>query len=131
MSFIITSTYSSVDIEVLKEIPPKVLVKLKQEESLDKEEKKEDLTENINEVECLGGIKDTDKDGVFDKCDTDDDGDGIVDSEDAFPLDSSESVDTDGDGVGNNSDADDDGDGFSDDEEKVRGQIPWIIQVNL
>ena len=42
---------------------------------------------------------------------TDDDGDGVADSQDAFPLDSTESVDTDGDGVGDNADSDDDGDG--------------------
>jgi len=53
----------------------------------------------------------------------DSDGDGILDAEDAFPTDSSESVDTDGDGVGDNSDvfptdpdesADSDGDGIGD-----------------
>ena len=53
----------------------------------------------------------------------DSDGDGILDSEDAFPTDSSESVDSDGDGVGDNSDvfpddptesADSDGDGIGD-----------------
>ena len=64
---------------------------------------------------------------TFNACDKDDDGDGVLDSQDAFPLDntetsdsdldgvgdnsdwapndSSESVDTDGDGVGNNADA--------------------------
>ena len=41
--------------------------------------------------------------------DTDDDGDGVEDTEDTFPLDATESVDTDNDGVGNNADADDDG----------------------
>ncbi|WP_206485604.1 M12 family metallo-peptidase [Thalassotalea sp. G2M2-11] len=45
---------------------------------------------------------------------TDSDGDGVLDSEDAFPLDASESVDTDGDGIGNNADTDDDGDGVPD-----------------
>ena len=33
--------------------------------------------------------------------DEDDDGDGYLDGEDAFPLDSTEHVDTDGDGLGN------------------------------
>ena len=46
--------------------------------------------------------------------DPDDDNDGVDDSADAFPLDSSEFADTDGDGVGNNSDEDDDGDGVLD-----------------
>ncbi len=43
--------------------------------------------------------------------DPDDDGDGVADAADAFPLDASESVDTDHDGIGNNADTDDDGDG--------------------
>ncbi len=42
------------------------------------------------------------------------DGDGVIDSSDEFPLDSTESVDTDGDGVGNNADTDDDNDGVLD-----------------
>jgi len=37
--------------------------------------------------------------------DSDDDGDGVPDSEDAFPLDPSESLDSDSDGIGDNSDA--------------------------
>ena len=46
--------------------------------------------------------------------DTDDDGDGVLDVDDAFPLDASETIDTDGDGVGNNADTDDDADGVDD-----------------
>ena len=42
------------------------------------------------------------------------DGDGIINAEDAFPDDPSESVDSDGDGIGNNADTDDDGDGALD-----------------
>ena len=57
---------------------------------------------------------DTDGDTVGNVCDLDDDNDGVVDNEDAFPLDSAESVDTDSDGVGNNADQDDDGDGVVD-----------------
>ena len=56
----------------------------------------------------------SDDDQLGDACDEDDDNDGVIDSEDAFPLDGSEAVDTDGDGVGNNTDNDDDGDGISD-----------------
>ena len=67
--------------------------------------------------------KDTDQDGKGDACDDDDDGDGITDALDAFPLDASESKDTDGDGVGDKMDAfpldanetiDTDGDGVGD-----------------
>ncbi|WP_394202111.1 collagenase [Shewanella waksmanii] len=53
----------------------------------------------------------------------DSDGDGVIDSEDAFPLDPTETKDSDGDGVGDNADAfpndatetaDSDGDGYGD-----------------
>ena len=47
----------------------------------------------------------------------DSDGDGVPDSDDAFPVDPYESLDTDGDGVGNNADSDDDGDGVADSED--------------
>ena len=60
---------------------------------------------------------DTDGDGIPNDADNDDDNDGVLDNEDAFPLDSTESVDTDGDGIGNNADTDDDGDGYADDED--------------
>ena len=50
----------------------------------------------------------------FSKKIEDTDGDGVPDSSDAFPQDSSESVDTDGDGTGNNADTDDDNDGVLD-----------------
>ena len=42
------------------------------------------------------------------------DGDGVIDSEDAFPSDPTETTDTDSDGIGNNADTDDDNDGISD-----------------
>ena len=57
---------------------------------------------------------DFDGDSTPDDTDTDDDNDGVVDGDDAFPLDATESVDTDSDGIGNNADTDDDGDGVSD-----------------
>ena len=57
---------------------------------------------------------DSDGDGVFDSDDAfpndasetmDSDGDGVGDNADAFPQDASETLDSDGDGVGNNADA--------------------------
>ena len=48
---------------------------------------------------------------------SDDDGDGVIDTEDAFPLDSTETLDSDGDGFGDNADSDDDGDGVIDSED--------------
>ena len=60
-------------------------------------------------VSVLGG----DDDGN----DSDDDGDGVVDSSDTFPLDSTEFIDTDSDGTGNNADTDDDGDGLIDEKD--------------
>ena len=54
----------------------------------------------------------------------DSDGDGVLDHEDAFPLDPTESVDTDGDGVGNNADTDDDNDGVTDAMEISLGRDP-------
>jgi len=44
----------------------------------------------------------------------DSDGDSVLDANDAFPLDNTESVDTDNDGIGNNADTDDDNDGVED-----------------
>jgi len=71
---------------------------------------------------------DFDNDGLPDDCDTacqaagiiadtDDDNDGIEDSQDAFPLDPSETLDSDSDGRGNNADTDDDNDGIEDDDD--------------
>jgi len=60
---------------------------------------------------------DTDSDGKGDVCEDDDDNDGFLDTNDAFPLDSSEWLDTDSDGVGNNADTDDDNDNYSDADE--------------
>ncbi|MDB4767639.1 gliding motility-associated C-terminal domain-containing protein, partial [Flavobacteriaceae bacterium] len=57
---------------------------------------------------------DTDGDGEGDVCDVDDDNDGCLDEEDAFPLDPSECLDIDGDGIGDNVDTDNDNDGVLD-----------------
>ena len=50
-------------------------------------------------------------------CTNDDDGDGVINGEDAFPNDSTEWADNDGDGEGDNADNDDDGDGTVDSED--------------
>ena len=47
----------------------------------------------------------TDEDGSCDYDLDDEDGDGVADSEDAFPLDPNEDTDSDGDGVGDNADS--------------------------
>ncbi|MFT5209556.1 MAG: cyclophilin family peptidyl-prolyl cis-trans isomerase [Flavobacterium sp.] len=59
-------------------------------------------------------LVDTDNDGTDDTIDTDDDNDTILDVDDAFPLDATETLDTDSDGTGNNADTDDDNDGILD-----------------
>ncbi|MFD2176104.1 M64 family metallopeptidase [Veronia pacifica] len=64
-------------------------------------------------------VIDTDGDQRSNFIDNDDDGDGVVDTEDMFPLDSTESVDTDLDGIGNNTDQDDDDDGYNDDQDQL------------
>jgi len=61
---------------------------------------------------------DTDGDTEGDACDADDDGDGVDDVNDAFPLDIDESVDTDGDGTGDVADIDADNDGVDDVDEE-------------
>ncbi len=76
-----------------------------------------------------------------DVCDTDDDNDGHLDTEDVFPLDASEWQDTDGDGVGDNSDwapndpterADNDSDGVGDnrDPDDDNDNIPDLVEIS-
>ena len=61
---------------------------------------------------------DFDEDGLSDCTeDDDDDNDGVIDVEDAFPKDPDEWEDTDNDGIGDNADNDDDNDGVIDDED--------------
>ena len=62
----------------------------------------------------LNPAGDLDGDGLINSVDTDDDGDGYIDTMDAFPMNSDEWFDTDSDGIGNNADTDDDNDGVSD-----------------
>lgn len=47
----------------------------------------------------------------------DEDNDKVINADDAFPYDPTESVDTDNDGIGNNADTDDDGDGIADEDD--------------
>ncbi|KZZ59634.1 thrombospondin type 3 repeat-containing protein, partial [Oleiphilus sp. HI0123] len=65
---------------------------------------------------------DTDGDGMADSGgrndDPDDDNDGVIDTEDAFPTDPTEQKDQDGDGTGDNADTDIDGDQVPNDEDK-------------
>lgn len=75
---------------------------------------------------------DTDADGAHDGCDADDDGDGVADAADAFPLDAGEWADADGDGIGNNADPDDDNDRIDDADDPypfdaaLPGNSEWI-----
>jgi DNA/RNA-binding domain of Phe-tRNA-synthetase-like protein len=57
---------------------------------------------------------------------TDSDGDGVSDSDDIFPLDSTEWGDVDGDGIGDNADTDDDNDGMNDEWEVLYGLNPEV-----
>ena len=57
--------------------------------------------------------------------DEDDDGDGVVDASDVFPL-GSRSIDTDGDGVGNNADSDDDADSYADASDVPLDDSEWL-----
>lgn len=63
--------------------------------------------------------QDTDYDNIPNDQDPDDDNDGVIDTEDPFPLNKNESADTDGDGIGNNADPDDDNDGVPDDKDDL------------
>ena len=78
----------------------------------------------------IGAYLDADEDGLPDSEDTDDDNDKILDADDAFPFDATESVDTDGDGTGNNADADDDNDSLSDVDESSLGTDPLIADTD-
>lgn len=76
----------------------------------------DDPSNNIVE-RSITVVADTDRDGIPNVSDSDDDNDGVSDENDAFPTDSSETVDTDGDKIGDNKDVDDDNDGVEDGED--------------
>jgi len=82
-----------------------------------------DIFVTINSVTVEAAV-DTDNDGMTDDVDTDDDNDTVLDVDDAFPLDATETTDTDNDGIGNNADVDDDGDGLTDEFELSVGLDP-------
>lgn len=69
---------------------------------------------DINWSITLNDSPDTDKDGKLNTVDEDDDNDEVLDINDAFPYDASETTDTDKDGIGDNADTDDDNDGILD-----------------
>jgi uncharacterized delta-60 repeat protein len=76
-------------------------------------------------VACFeSGQTNTDGDAIMDALDSDDDNDGVLDINDAFTLDATETVDTDGDGIGNNADTDDDNDTLPDLWEQANGHDP-------
>ncbi len=59
-------------------------------------------------------LTDFDHDEIPDETDTDDDDDGVLDYDDDFPFDPSETMDSDEDGIGDVADTDDDDDGILD-----------------
>jgi len=60
---------------------------------------------------------DSDKDGILDSIDTDNDNDGVSNEDDDFPFDPFETLDSDNDSIGNNDDYDDDNDGINDEDD--------------
>jgi hypothetical protein len=63
-----------------------------------------DLAKLFENIVVAADALDSDEDGIPNVLDTDDDGDGVKDAADAFPLDKNETLDSDGDGIGDNSD---------------------------
>ena len=73
----------------------------------------------------------SDNDQYGNACDDDDDNDGVLDVNDAFPTDPNEWADNDGDGIGDNADTDDDGDGMPDSWELNYGLDPLATDALL
>lgn len=82
-------------------------------------EKEQDNPANNTVEKSITVFSDTDRDGIANKDDPDDDNDGAPDDADAFPLDKKEQLDSDGDQIGNNKDEDDDNDGVKDVEDAL------------
>jgi hypothetical protein len=94
----------------------------------------EDRTGALSERTSIVSLvcdRDTDLDGIGDMVDWDDDGDGVADGSDAFPLNSGETLDTDWDGTGNNADTDDDNDGILDSNDPEPCNPQNALQYNL
>ncbi|MDM8548892.1 carboxypeptidase regulatory-like domain-containing protein [Desulfobacterales bacterium HSG2] len=85
------------------------------------EDKDGDDFSNLKEYEQNTDPTDPDDPGA---APADFDGDGVADTEDAFPNNPNEQADTDGDGTGNNADTDDDNDGMPDAWEAEYGLNP-------
>ena len=66
-------------------------------------------------------LEDCDSDGTVNNLDPDDDNDGVLDGDDLYPCDPTQSADTDGDGIGDGDDIDDDNDGILDTYEDSAG----------
>lgn len=75
---------------------------------------KDDNPTNNTVEKNIRVLADTDRDGMPNSEDIDDDNDGAQDNDDAFPLNKAEQKDSDGDTIGNNQDDDDDNDGVKD-----------------
>ncbi len=73
-----------------------------------------DDTEDTDDNDDADDTENNENNQTNDEPAPDNDGDGVPDSDDTFPLDSSESRDSDGDGLGDNADTDDDNDGIKD-----------------
>ncbi len=82
-------------------------------------DKSEDNPSNNVTTKDISVLADTDRDGIANNIDPDDDNDGHIDAEDTFPLDKTEWVDSDGDGIGDNKDTDDDNDGVIDSQDAL------------
>ena len=88
--------------------------------STDTDDDNDGYSDTIEESEATDSLdadsKPLDTDGDFEpnSTDTDDDNDSVLDGDDIFPLDATETLDSDLDGTGDNADLDDDNDGFSD-----------------
>ena len=85
------------------------------------------IVDVLDNCPAISNLLQTDSDGdtVGDACDGDRDNDNVLNANDLFPDDSTESKDFDGDGSGDNADSDDDNDGMSDAYELLYGLNPF------